>query len=423
LARIAAEAPTLPLRAAEARIAATQAELESLEARIAAERAKYGEAPGTDLAELTQEASRLQREAGLKAALADALESERLLVAAQGKPETDNTRAKAIQTAMGQLAAARAAVTKAQAALGDPKQTDAFAPLTPVYPQTSTGRRRALALWMTSRRHPLTARVAANHIWARHFHAPLVATVHDFGRSGTPATNQKLLDYLAVELMDSGWSMKRLHRLIVTSQAYRRTTGAGGGSQTTSDPENKWLWRMNAGRMEAEVVRDSLLYLAQELDWKMGGQELENSVALTTNRRSLYYSVFPEEGGKSALGELFDAPDALECYRRTRSVIPQQALALTNSELVHRLSAKITADLSVASRGQPEAEQSGHFVTAAFEMILSRTPTATERQTCNDFLTTQAALAARETPDPTQAPARQSLVRALLNHNDFITIR
>ena len=96
--------------------------------------------------------------------------------------------------------------------------------------------------------------------------------------------------------------------------------------------------------MESEVVRDSLLYCGDRLDLTMGGVELENKDAQTTNRRSLYYSVHPESGGKSALGELFDAPDPLDCYRRTSSVVPQQALALTNSELVHQLSISIAQD-------------------------------------------------------------------------------
>ena len=174
-----------------------------------------------------------------------------------------------------------------------------------------------------------------------------------------------------------------------------------------TDPENNLLWRMNAGRMEAEIVRDSLLYVAGKLDLKLGGQELENSEALTTFRRSLYYSVFPEQGGKSAMGELFDAPDALECYRRSRSIIPQQALSLTNSDLVHQLSAELAN-----SEREPDAER---FVAAVFARILSRPPTTTEIETCCAFLSK---------PGESITPrARESLIRALFNHNDFLTIR
>jgi hypothetical protein len=156
--------------------------------------------------------------------------------------------------------------------------------------------------------------------------------------------------------------------------------------------------------MEAEVVRDSVLYVAGQLDPKIGGQELENSEALATCRRSLYYSVFPEQGGKSSLGELFDAPDPLDCYRRTRSVIPQQALALTNSELIHRLSA-LLAEATVEPHN-------ARFIIAVFERILSRTPTASEIEACSQFLA-----------EPANVRSREGLVRALLNHNDFVTIR
>jgi hypothetical protein len=173
--------------------------------------------------------------------------------------------------------------------------------------------------------------------------------------------------------------------------------------------------------MEAEVVRDSLLYAAGRLDTKMGGQELENSEALTTNRRSLYYSTHPEAGGKNDFGVLFDGPEALECYRRTRSVIPQQALALTNSELVHQLSGAVAAALwTDAEKVAEPAERTNAFISASFERILSRTATAKELEACTVFLTKQAGTTA--TPER-EAAARESLVRALLNHNDFVTIR
>ena len=337
---------------------------------------------------------------------------------------TDMNRAKEIDAAMKALAAATPVFEKAQAAASQPP-SETYSPLSPSYPKTSTGRRKALAEWMTSGDNPLTARVAVNHIWSRHFHSPLVATVTDFGRNGAKPTHPELLDWLAVELMDSGWSMKHLHRLIVTSAAYRRASSVGwdsiptGSVATTSsnaqngrdgiptyeaDPENKLLWRMNTGRMEAEVVRDSLLAVAGKLDPKIGGQELENSDALKTFRRSLYYSVFPEQGGKSSMGELFDAPEPLECYRRSRSIIPQQALALTNSELVHQLSTAIAASIT-----EPTAER---FIIVTFERILSRQPTVNEIATCLLFMT-----------NPADVRSRESLVRAILNHNDFVTIR
>src|SRR5207302_4732255 len=130
-------------------------------------------------------------------------------------------------------------------------------PLSPSYPATSSGRRRALALWMTERKNPLTARVAVNHIWTRHFARPLVETVFDFGRNGKKPSHPELLDWLAVEFMDSGWSMKHLHRVIVTSQAYRLSSGPSTDHPNLArDADNRYLWRFNSHRLEAEIVRD-----------------------------------------------------------------------------------------------------------------------------------------------------------------------
>jgi hypothetical protein len=353
----------------------------------------------------------------------DILASDLALAIANSKPASDASRAKEIETATNQRAAAQVALERTKTSMADPAQSDSYMPLSPQYPQTSTGRRKALAQWMTSRDNPLTARVAVNQIWSRHFHAPLVETVYDFGRNGARPAHPELLDYLAIELMDSGWSMKHLHRLIVTSVAYQRASSVGSAAEEAKrDPENKLLWRMNAGRMEAEVVRDSLLYAAGKLDLKQGGQELENSEALVTNRRSLYYSTYPEAGGKSELGQLFDGPEPLECYRRTRSIIPQQALALTNSELVHQVSSTLAAKLwSVVEQTDKEGSaRMQAFIASAFESVLSRAPKDTEVASCEAFLSRQAG------PNPTeerQVLARTSLVRALLNHNDFVTIR
>jgi hypothetical protein len=400
----------LPL--AEAKHAAAHADLASIEARIAADRARHGETPGADENALVREASRLERQAHLRRAEANLLTQEHALAEAEKGKD-----AKKIETAKKAVPSAKADLDKAKAAAGDLAGT--YTPFSPVYPRTSTGRRRALAEWITSRDNPLTARVAVNQIWMRHFNAPLVASVHDFGLNGARPTHPELLDWLAVELIESGWSMKHLHRLIVTSAAYRRASSVGDAEANVEvDPENKLLWRMNPGRMEAEVVRDSLLFCANRLDARMGGQELENGESLTTQRRSLYYSVFPEQGGKSPLGELFDGPDALECYRRSRSVIPQQALALTNSELVHQVSAVLAATLWDEMEMDPKSDTTtGNkmFILAAFERILSRPPTSKEVELCSSFL------AGRQSGG--EVRARESLVRALFNHNDFITIR
>ena len=421
-------APARRLKAAETRVAAAQADLASIEARIAADRAKYGETTGADPIALARVASQLERDAAMKKAETEVLAQEYALAVATNKPMEDASRAKEITAATNQLTAARTAFAKAQATLSDASLAEKYSSLSQVFPKSSTGRRKALAEWITSPLNPLTARVAVNHIWARHFHEPLVASVQDFGRNGARPLHPELLDWLAVELMESGWSMQHLHRRIVTSDAYRRVSSVGPASHEAQvDPENKLLWRMNAGRMEAEVVRDSLLFAAGRLDLKLGGQELENTLAMTTTRRSLYYSSYPETGGKGEFGELFDGPDPLECYRRTRSVVPQQALALTNSDLVHQLSTSLATSLwksveSPAANMKPEeTDQTQRFIGATFESVLSRAPTPAEREACLAFLTKQAGSADATTERAVRA--RDGLVRVILNHNDFVTIR
>jgi len=215
--------------------------------------------------------------------------------------------------------------------------------------------------------------------------------------------------------------MKHIHHLIVTSNAYRMASHTGGQSDLglVTDPENKLLWRMNVGRMEAEAVRDSLLHCAHRLDMRVGGQELENSEALTTQRRTLYYSCHPELDGKSQFGALFDAPEPGDCYRRTRSVIPQQALALTNSGLIHELSGALASALWNELSSEQQADPAA-YVVAACEQILSRSPTEAEMKACLAFLRPQTGVT---TSDDDRSRLRESLVRVLLNHNDFLAIR
>jgi len=430
LAKEAIRRPLLVVYAAEARLVVAQAELNSLEARIAADRAQYKDSGAGDLTPevvgtLIRTASRLEREAALKKAESDVLSSELAHATAEAKPADDAARANELAAAAKAMSDAAAAVTKATTALSDETQAAAYSPLSPLYPKESTGRRRALAQAITSAENPLTARVAVNHIWSRHFHRPLVSSVYDFGRNGDEPTHPELLDWLAVEFMESGWNMKHLHRLIVASEAYRRVSSVGDAALNVSkDPENTLLWRMNVGRMESEVVRDSLLFVGGQLDLTMGGVELENTESLKTRRRSLYYSVYPEAGGKSALGELFDGPDPLDCYRRTSSIVPQQALALTNSDLVHQMSVAIVA--AWTTRNAPNENIDGanrQFITEMFEQILTRSPSDAEVGVCLEALQRQSAISASGDPVEQRRQGFQSIVRILLNHNDFLTTR
>jgi hypothetical protein len=293
---------------------------------------------------------------------------------------------------------------------------------------TSTGRRLALARWITRRDNPLTARVAVNHIWMRHFGKPLVPTVANFGLGGKPPSHPALLDFLAVRFMDDGWSMKKLHRLIVTSQAYRLGSQARNEKNLQIDPENRYLWRMSPRRMEAEVVRDSLLAAAGQLDSARGGPPLAESLGQTSRRRSIYFRFNTEY--KMAFLEQFDPASPSECYERHESVVPQQALTLCNSALA--LSESRLLARRLAETAAPD------FITAAFEQVLGRAPTTEEHERCKRFLREQAVLLqapTRLTPFPPNADAvtppaadaagraREDLIHVLFNHNDFVTTR
>jgi hypothetical protein len=365
---------------------------------------------------------------------------------------------------------------------GDEKNPDKKTPITPGVPaavvgpplqitpvkvcldggeRTSTGRRLALARWLCDRKNPLTARVAVNHVWARHFGRPLVENVHDFGMRTKPPVQQPLLDWLAVEFMAHDWSLKWLHRIIVTSAAYRMDSSALGGSaqNLTADPDNQYYWRMNPRQMEAEVVRDSLLYLAGDIDGTMGGPPLDCLAGPDSPRRSLYYRYSRED--KMEFLTVFDAAAVEECYRRRESIVPQQALALENSDFVWNRARRIARRLEQEGEAPSALRNDAAFITAAFENLLSRPPKPAELEACEQFLARQEKLLADRSrltrfpplppppppPNPHRVPglplvlgttrklprvapaedyrarARESLIHALLNHHDFIAIR
>ncbi len=344
------------------------------------------------------------------------------------------------QAEMKKLAEGEKALAKAEIDAQLPPSTAYTQRAAQTYPTTSTGRRLAFARWIADKENPLTARVAVNHIWLRHVGQPIVPSVFDFGRSGQPASHPALLDWLAAELMEpehkpeirnpetAAWSMKHLHRLIVASSTYRQAS-TPDSSMLAIDPDNRFYWRMSPRRLEAESVRDSILYVAGKLDRTMGGPDIDHQQGLTNARRSIYFRTAPEK--QMEFLRIFDGPSVTECYRRNESVLPQQALALANSELTLRnarllarsLSAKIGADATA-------------FTRAAFEQVLSRSPTAEELAECVSFLREQAERfqksqnasngAGEDGRTPAADPAlraRENLVHVLLNHHDFVTIR
>jgi hypothetical protein len=428
---------------AEKTLAAAQLNVTTVEARIAADKANYASPPAANAKDLSLAAGKLERELAVVSA-------EKGLLAAELKVEQskravkpgDMATEKAAKDAETALDAAKKAKEAAAAAVGQANEN--YTRLTTVHPATSTGRRLALARFITSKDNPLTARVAINHTWLRHFGSPLVPSVFDFGMNGKPPTNQALLDWLAAELMENGWSMKHVHRLMVTSKTYRLASSEPRGltprpeesANAKIDPENKYYWRANPRRLEAEIVRDATLAVAGSLDPAMGGPEVDQNAGLTNGRRSVYFRSTKEK--KMTFLSLFDSPNVVECYRRSESIAPQQALAMANSPLTLAQSRVLAKKLSDSLGNVAAEEAPKKFVTNAFVRILCREPSGEELQACLEFLTEQskrlsdagtlsaftagAAAAVPPSSEPAQR-ARENLVHVLLNHNDFVTVR
>jgi hypothetical protein len=313
---------------------------------------------------------------------------------------------KAVESAKQKLAEAGKALADAEKEMSAAPST-ACKPRSPdSYPATSTGRRLAFAQWIADPKNPLTARVAMNHLWLRHFGRGLVPTAADFGSSGRAPSHPQLLDWLAAEFMDRGWSMKAMHRLLVTSAAYRRVS-TPVAENTAIDEDNVFLWRANSRRLEAEAVRDNVLAVAGSLDLTMGGPDIDHTQGLTSRRRSIYLRLAAEK--EVEFLKIFDGPSVTECYERHPSIVPQQALALANSEFTRAEAKKLAASLTAG------AETDDGFVRQAFERILARGATADEVQTCREFLTAKA--------NPDAAARRENLILVLLNHHDFVTVR
>lgn len=415
--------------------------LQSIRARIAADVARYALPPAANVAELSILAGRAERETLAAKNEVAVAQAELGLTKAKdsGKPDDDKTK-KAVKKAQDALDKAAKALETARTAV---EKADAkYSSLGKIYPTQSTGRRLALAHWITSRENPLAARVAVNHIWLRHFGEPLVPTVFDFGLNGKKPTHPKLLDWLATELIEDGWRMKRLHRLLVTSVTYRMASSASdtAASDTATnrqkDPDNIYLWKMPSRRMEGEIVRDSVLHVSGQLDLTAGGPEIAQSAGQTNFRRSVYFRTAKEK--QMPFLELFDQASVNECYRRNESIVPQQALAMVNSPLALSQGRVLAQQLTKETGGKTTPEATALFLTAAFEQILSRPPTDEERNTCTEFLTQQTARLADPTkltkfdsgpkvkvkpsPDPALR-ARENLVQVLFSHNDFFTIR
>lgn len=414
----------LAVVAARDAVAVASVHLELVQARAAADAARWQSPAPQNLPDLIATAGQVENRLTIAKAAEDVSRTEFDLVKAPAEKKAEIAR---------KLNDARTSFESARKAAESPRDTyqslvgslktlesnlESEESRRKPFPEISTGRRTAFARWLTDRRNPLTARVAVNHIWSRHFGKPLVPTVFDFGRKGASPTHPELLDWLAVELMESGWKMKPLHRLIVLSRAYRMTSSEANVAAGTkeADPDNRFLWRANPIRMEAQAVRDSLLFLAGELDLTRGGPSIPIADE-SSKRRSLYFVHSHNEHQKFL--SMFDDASVLECYRRSESIVPQQALALENSGLATSMAERISRQITSTNPDQTNDA----FVRAAFVTVLSTRPTDAEQSIVFESLSRFMELAERShRPDP-QGFARARVVQALLNHNDFVTVR
>ena len=242
-----------------------------------------------------------------------------------------------------------------------------------------TGRRLALARWLTQPDHPLTARVIVNRVWQYHFGEGIVRTPDDFGSQGAPPSHPELLDWLATSFVQNGWSLKWLHRQILSSAAYRQSSSEDP-LKLAADPSNKLLWRKSPVRLDAEEIRDAILVIAGKLDRTMygpsipvkkssDGQFVVDDSKGGANRRSLY--LLTRKSTPHSFLLAFDQPtmDAGNMSSRFRSALPVQALAMMNNGFVIQ-SSKVLAERIQKDAG-PEIDDR---VRRAFDLVYSRPP-------------------------------------------------
>jgi len=310
---------------------------------------------------------------------------------------------------------------------------------------TTSGRRLAFARWLTDGKHPLTARVIVNRVWMHHFGRGLVATPGEFGHLGEKPTHPELLDWLAADFMANGWSLKKLHRQIVTSTAYRQSSRRSS-EQETVDPDNRLLGRMSVRRLEAEVVRDALLAVSGNLSLKAYGPAVpvrENEVGQIVvgkgtkdvargsvaeiplppgeiNRRSVYVEV--KRTMRVGVLETFDAASIEpNCDARNSSTVTTQALLLLNNDFVLKQADALAARLVKEAGSDAKAQ-----VTRAWKLAFGTEPTGKQLASSLAFLSDQTAQfkkakATPEQPSPEQR-ALASLCQVLVSSNGFLYV-
>jgi hypothetical protein len=262
--------------------------------------------------------------------------------------------------------------------------------------------RTELAKWLTTRSHPLTARVMVNRIWQHHFGRGLVATPNDFGTQGAPPSHPELLDWLAKSFVDGGWRSKPIHRTIVLSATYRQSSDEKNSTAAQEDPDNRLLWRFSRRRLKAEELRDAMLAVSGDLNSRIGGpsviipvdKELVQLLYKPSqwrvtddlaehNRLSVY--LMAKRNLRLPFMEVFDAPALLSsCPTRQASTHAPQALELLNGEFANTCAAALARRLQVESDGDQTKLVQRAFVTAT-----GRPPTTEELRLSLEFLRTE----------------------------------
>ncbi len=284
----------------------------------------------------------------------------------------------------------------------------------------TSGRRRALAEWLTSRENPLAPRVIVNRIWHHHFGRGIVPTLDNFGKMGDPPTHPELLDWLSVEFMNRGWSIKKMHKLIMTSEAYQMASAYVDAADSEKDLQNQYLWRYRTQRLDAEVVRDSVLAASGAINLAVGGAPvrppLPDTLVKSTIynvwknqadgpdvwRRSLY--VYRKRGMAYPMFEVFDMPDPnFSAGRRTISTVPTQALTLINNDFMLK-QAQMFADRIKKEAGDDPLKQ----INLAYRIALARPPDDAELALGTDLLGTHSLV---------------DLTHVLLNLSEFLYMR
>ncbi|MEO8369630.1 MAG: PSD1 and planctomycete cytochrome C domain-containing protein [Candidatus Solibacter sp.] len=284
----------------------------------------------------------------------------------------------------------------------------------------TSGRRRALAEWLGSAENPLTARVIVNRIWSHHFGQGIVSTLDNFGKMGEKPTHPELLDWLASEFVSRGWSIKQMHRLMMTSEAYRMASQFHDPGGAEKDPDDQYLWRFRIQRLDAEIVRDAMMAASGALDLAMGGPpvfpHIPGEILRSMSegiwrkeedgprvwRRSVY--VYRKRGLPFPMFEVFDLPDQnISCGKRNVSTVPTQALTLLNDEFVLRQSRLFAERVAEGARGD-----AGKQVDLAYRIALSRPPREEERKLGLEFLRTR---------------SLADFTHVLLNLNEFLYVR